>query len=703
MTADRKPMTRRVRKMQTTILGLILFLAPAPVLLSAEKAKTAPQTPLLQLLAKRFGKLSEAETRLASAAEDGETADCEDLSGDNQEIRGELFAWLCASPESTEKLTHRGVSIDHARFTGEVNLDSAEISFPIILSGCVFADRISFAHARMLELSLESSLATAIDASETHFERDVILSGMTVTSGANLANSRIDGTLFCDSGRFVGGIDLTDAKIGGSLDCDGSQFIGSEDIVAVSATSIEVKGDVHFEDGFKAHGGVDLSLAKIGGRVRCDSSEFVGDEKAAALNLVASTIDRSLECHECQFVGVCKKLALDAHRAKASGIFLQAPFKADGGVDLGDTKVDGDLDCGGSQFIRKEKEGEFALSLNSAEVKGNVYLRDSFRADGGVDLRNAKVDGSLDCKNGEFVGQKNAALEANSVAVKGDVFLRDGFRAAGMVSLMHARIDGNLELQGGSFRSQKKQTLDLRQARAGTLVNWSPDSKDGWPEKESLLVDGLVYENIADTSRPEADFQLSWIGLQPHDRFRSQPFEQLADVLRKMGLDEDARKVMIAKNKEHARYVNWPEWPWYGFFGYIIGYGYSPWRGFGISLIVIAIGWFTFRSGYRRCLITPTGDTEFTITKDGVHPSSANYPRFNAFVYSLETFVPLVKLGIDQYWAPNANRRALDSGDGLRFPPKTGGWLRGYLWFHVISGWVLSALWVGGITGLVKT
>jgi len=94
---------------------------------------------------------------------------------------------------------------------------------------------------------------------------------------------------------------------------------------------------------------------------------------------------------------------------------------------------------------------------------------------------------------------------------------------------------------------------------------------------------------------------------------------------------------------------------------------------------VIAIGCWLFQRGYRRGLVTPTGDVDYSVEKDGAHPSSADHPKFNAFVYSLENFVPLVKLGIGEHWEPNGNRVALGSGKRLRFPPKTGGWLRGYL------------------------
>ena len=168
-----------------------------------------------------------------------------------------------------------------------------------------------------------------------------------------------------------------------------------------------------------------------------------------------------------------------------------------------------------------------------------------------------------------------------------------------------------------------------------------------------------------------------------------------------MGLEEEARKVMIAKNEEHAHSVEGqPEWLWYGLFGQLIGYGYSPWRAFGISLGVILFGWAVFRRGYCRGLITPTGGTEYTMENSESQPGSKDYPKFNAFVYSLETFVPLVKLGIAEHWEPNGNR---DAFFVERSWLMTGGCLRGYLWFHIIAGWVLTTLWVGGITGLVKT
>ena len=64
--------------------------------------------------------------------------------------------------------------------------------------------------------------------------------------------------------------------------------------------------------------------------------------------------------------------------------------------------------------------------------------------------------------------------------------------------------------------------------------------------------------------------------------------------------------------------------------------------------------------------------------------------------------MPLVKLGVGDYWIPNAH-----GGSAVRIGefalPTGGSLLRCYFWFHIIAGWVLTTLWVGGFTGLTKS
>jgi hypothetical protein len=64
-------------------------------------------------------------------------------------------------------------------------------------------------------------------------------------------------------------------------------------------------------------------------------------------------------------------------------------------------------------------------------------------------------------------------------------------------------------------------------------------------------------------------------------------------------------------------------------------------------------------------------------------------------------FTPLLKLEMGDDWQPNANRCGQLTVRGISLPIN-GSLLRDYLWFHIILVWVLTTLWVGGLTGLVK-
>ena len=119
-----------------------------------------------------------------------------------------------------------------------------------------------------------------------------------------------------------------------------------------------------------------------------------------------------------------------------------------------------------------------------------------------------------------------------------------------------------------------------------------------------------------------------------------------------------------------------------------------------VSLLVITIGAVLFKIGYLTKFIVATGDDAYY---EGTEEIKDTHPKFNALIYSLETFVPIVKLKLEEYWIPDANR-----GFVLlwfdRFPLLTvGGLFRCYLWFHILAGWVLTTLWVAGFTGLLKS
>src|SRR4051794_18072253 len=99
---------------------------------------------------------------------------------------------------------------------------------------------------------------------------------------------------------------------------------------------------------------------------------------------------------------------------------------------------------------------------------------------------------------------------------------------------------------------------------------------------------------------------------------------------------------------------------------------YLPGRAFKISVAVFVLGAVLFFLGY--CL----GMVE--LTNGNPRPNSQLYGLEVAFAYALETFVPLLKIGVAEKWEP------------------TGPFLRIYFLLHRVAGWILTALWFSALT-----
>jgi hypothetical protein len=304
----------------------------------------------------------------------------------------------------------------------------------------------------------------------------------------------------------------------------------------------------------------------------------------------------------------------------------------------------------------------------------------------------------------------------------------------------------------------QRSTLDLSFAKVRTLLNRNP-----WPDQNRLVLQGFLFDELDAIAPLDSETQIQWIQRQSQEDFYPQPYEQMAVVFRNMGLQEEAIKVLIEKNKKagyslhkrdreevlaawkvgcdfwkHQKWeialsywwmsaqtflrVIWEDC-WYNWIGPSIGFGYRPWRALFASAFMILVGYVVFRAGKSFQIMTPNNKDAY---KRGLRLTQL-YPTFNAFAYSLETFVPILKLGISDYWKPNTNcgwqlkpvnmllrpfllfclRLRYGRGANLQLnrvaPLRVGGLLRLYLWFHIVLGWILTTLWVGGFTGLIKS
>jgi len=526
--------------------------------------------------------------------------------------------------------------------------------------------------------------------------------------------------------RLADGATLRAAEIP-HLDLQGSW------VRTLNAGGINVKGSVFLRNGFSAAGEVRLLGAQIGGDLNCEGGTFKNPplEDAKGKPVAGSGT------------------ALSADGINVTGsVFLRNGFSAAGEVRLLGAQIGGYLVCEGGMFKNpalKASDGKLlagsgkALNADGINVKGDVFLRGRFAAEGEVRLLGAQIGGDLDCEGGTFknppledgkgkpVEGSGDALSADRIKVTGGVLLRNGFSAEGEVRLLGAKIEGEVDCEGGTFTGAK---LDLRNASAAAIV----DGAESWPEKGNLRLDGFVYQRFSGDQTPKtADERLKWLDRQ--QRFTPQPYRQLAKVLKEAGDDSGARRVLYEMERraggesepqlfERAcmRVSSWilhgplkPLWTW--LLKWTIGYGRYPGRAVLWLGVLTLAGTVLFGLGYLGGSMTPTErDAYASFEKEGWPPR--HYQQFNPLVYSLENSAPLLRLGQDSAWAPDpgppdqehpgtVNQPWLKSVASLsaRSVPACvtkASFLRFFRWSQIVLGWILATLFVAGVTGIVR-
>jgi hypothetical protein len=330
-------------------------------------------------------------------------------------------------------------------------------------------------------------------------------------------------------------------------------------------------------------------------------------------------------------------------------------------VSMFRTHLTGNLDLIGASV---SSPGEYSILATEATIGGDADFHQGFTTDGLIDFRFAKVGHSLSFNDAHFGGTGDGGLNAERAAVAGMIY---------WVNVTHT----------------SRTILDLANARAEGLG----DDAASWPAPGNLNLDGFVYGSIVD-GPTDAAARLRWLERQAPG-YRPQPYEELARVLSASGDTSGATSVLIAQRQAQRQFGNLGrlERLWNLVLQFTIGYGFRPLRALWWILGFVLLGAALFGAGYRMRIITPTEASAYgKFAETGSAPG--HYPPFNAFVYSLENFLPVVDLHQGEYWRPNP---ALpDSGT---IPASL---LRWYLWLHILAGWTLTPLLFAGLSGLIR-
>src|SRR5262249_26066831 len=159
---------------------------------------------------------------------------------EDKSIRAGLIRLLALGCDPKHAPVHeKGVRVEGAWIDGDLDLENCRVPVEITLSSCTIPGKLVLRDADCFSLVLRSSEVADISAQRVHCTTLLLSAGFHATGTVDLGNGRIDGTLYCDGGKFSGGVRLDGACIGGDFDCSGGCFDGAGG-AALSCAGIKI-------------------------------------------------------------------------------------------------------------------------------------------------------------------------------------------------------------------------------------------------------------------------------------------------------------------------------------------------------------------------------------------------------------------------------------------------------------------------------
>ena len=300
-------------------------------------------------------------------------------------------------------------------------------------------------------------------------------------------------------------------------------------------------------------------------------------------------------------------------------------------------EVTGVLQAGGVTF--DEENG--TVTFNNLKAGSTAYFTNALFA-GAVDFKNSRVLGDLRFDGARFT-HPTAFASFEGLKVEGSTFFSQA-QFAGYASLKDSRFNA----------------LDLANVK--------------WPEREYgewLWLNGVGYQRIsAGEDRSSWSNLLALVNRAAHrSAYSSDIYSSLAEFYRREGYPREANQFLIAqKRREREEALHGMEWWWSLFLDWFVGYGRSPERALVWSISIVLVGMLVFRP-HRMEPRTTNLKTDF----------------YSPFWYSIDLFLPLIKLQDAELWKPRDNFRF------ARF------WSR----LHTMLGWALIPIAVAAWTGML--
>jgi len=584
------------------------------------------------------------------------------------------------------------------------------------------ADRLAVRGGFLGFLALGGDEAAPVSRAGIAFKGAVILSELNLSAASGVVPLHLHHCRFETAPQFNG------------ASCASLRFPGCS-MPGFQGEDLRVANGLGFNNQFVANGGVQIPGARIEGTLNCSAGSFVNrleDGRGWALDLDDADIGGS--------------------------VYLNGDFRAEGGVRLLGARIGRDLNCRGGRIANAVASGgAMALRAERAKITGVTHLNRGFIAEGEVNFANATIGSNFNCTGGTFINAAPSrsgpdlricqpALNLRGAQINGSLILwepTDDERPT--------RLHGSLTLAGAHVR----RFLDHPDAWPGSADEERPDAeRDEWVVAAGgqrlrceIRLDGFTYDQLSGDGRYDAATRKRWLARQPHrhqaEDFRPQPYEQLASVMRTMGHERDARSIAKARQwrQQWARMAaarqSWQAqpgletaaalvWSWISglvllfLLGVLAGYGYGKKRLIVMLIAVWLTGAWIYGQAAEQGLMAPSHPVIFA------NPTLAaachtrwttckslpkEHTAFEPLLYSADVLLPIIALGVERDWAPifaagpapGLPRGSVLTlhliGQKVTVPP----WfLRFIYWLQILVGWVLSALLVAVLSGVMK-
>ena len=644
--------------------------------------------------------------------------------GADRTVRAELLVELLTGRWKPKTGPLRSVRLAGVRIVGSLDLESVTLGCPLLLENCYLDEHLNLLRAKAPAVSLLGCRVPSIDGRGFQAHGDVALGhslcsrvsllgarvgGQLYLSGTTLTNPRgdalladeltVEQSMFCRNGfSATGKVRLNGARVGGHLDL-GTATLSNPRGRALEATQLVVERGMSCRR-LSAAGEVLLSGARIGGELDLGGAHLV-NEGGCALVADRLTVEGNMFCGggfsaegEVRLIGAQVGASLEfrgASLVNPEGRALNADyvtvrddvvcgngFSAKGEVRLPYANVGGWVRFSGAHLTNPKR---WALAADQIIVKQSMACSEGFAAEGEVRLTGAHIGEQLAFVDASLSNAEGLALNAERLTVGKDLFCRDGFSATGQVRLAGTQIGGHIDLSGAKLTGSDGVALVLVGTRADTLLllpDGRPngvvdltgarvgslfDDETTWPAE--LALDGFVYESL-DNDAVGVRARLGWLA-RNRGGYTPQTYEQLAAAYRRAGREEAARRVAITKQWHRRRQLNPLGRAWNWLLYLTVGYGYRTW---------LAAVWLAG--------LTVLGNLVFTNAFPAhMRPATGSAPAFNAVGYTLDVLLPIVDLGQQQAWQPQA--AALY-----------------WSWALTGAGWVLTTAVVAGLTSVLR-